>query len=74
MFNDKKDRGTIIGVNASDIHTIDTKDVEWVREEYNSSSNAASIDIIGENHKLLGELGAINLKVCCTYVNGSTAD
>lgn len=71
MFNDKKNRGTIIGVNASDIHAIDTKDVEWIREEHNSSSNEAFINIIGENHKLLGELGAINLKV---HVNGATAD
>lgn len=64
MFNDTLNRGTIIGVNASAIHTIDTKDVEWTREDYDNSSNQASINIIGENHKLLGEQGAINLKVC----------
>lgn len=63
MFDDKKDRASIIGANASDIHTIDTNDLEWRREDYNFSSTEAYINVIGENHTLLGEEGAIHLKV-----------
>lgn len=62
-FNDIKDRATIIGVNASDIHVVDTKDLTWSREEWNSSSAESHVEVAGGNNLLLGEDGAIKLKV-----------
>lgn len=63
IFDDVKDKATIIGLNDSYIDTIDTKNITWNRENYNATSSEVEVTVNGTNDILIGHEGVINLKV-----------
>lgn len=64
IYDDPKDRATIIGVNTTLIDTIDTKNLIWHREDYTNSAGEVQVFVSGRNGTLLGTGGVINLRVC----------
>ena len=62
MFNDAKDTGEFIVTNSSEITTLRTQNLTWVREDFHKSAHEVEVTVAGDNANLFGE-GNIKLKV-----------
>ncbi|XP_031636232.1 glycosylated lysosomal membrane protein B-like [Contarinia nasturtii] len=65
IFNDVTDQASIIGVNKSNIETIDARELTWTREEFNKSTNEVKVAVSGKDDASIGCNGVINLKLKC---------
>lgn len=66
LFNDTKDSGSIISVNASDITTFHTQNFTWTREDFNASAAEVEVTMVGVNATLFGD-GKIQMRVSANF-------
>lgn len=62
LYNDTKDTGTILGYNSSDITTIYTQNLTWIRVDFNDSAAEVEMTMYGENRALFAE-GGLQMRV-----------